>query len=147
VTSANSDRKPREGLLPVAPLRKVTHLRNTEPTDIGVVSAIRGDQGTLWELIASYVNGATDFTFGIYRMEPHQTHAKHYHPAGTEFYYVLEGRASIIVDDEVVDAEAGTCVYLPAYTVHAISTGDEPMLMAYGYNRADFREVGTINVD
>ena len=43
---------------------------------------------------------------------------RHYHKRLTEFYYVLEGRGQMLLDDDVVDIEPGMVVMIPPGTVH-----------------------------
>jgi len=43
---------------------------------------------------------------------------RHYHKRLTEFYYILEGRGQMLLDDDVVDVEPGTIVCIEPGTVH-----------------------------
>jgi len=111
------------------------------------ISNVQGnpdDQGIFWPLIARYVNGAEEFDFGVYKLEANEYHPRHFHPAGAEFYYIVEGSCLVTVDDDEVEATPGTAIYLPAGTIHAVRTGSEQgMTMVYGFSSGDFRDVGT----
>jgi mannose-6-phosphate isomerase-like protein (cupin superfamily) len=52
----------------------------------------------------------------------HVTHitdsVKHYHRKSAEVYYILEGRGKIELNDDVVDLEPGTIVYIEPGTRH-----------------------------
>jgi quercetin dioxygenase-like cupin family protein len=102
------------------------------------------DKGTSWALIARYVNGAEEFDFGVYKLDPDEYHPRHYHPAAAEFYYIIEGSCLVTVDGEEVEARPGTAIYLPSGTVHAVRTRPgETMTMVYGFSCGDFRDAGT----
>jgi quercetin dioxygenase-like cupin family protein len=125
----------------MAPLRKVIRRQEEPMIDINQVSGHPGDDGLNWELIGSYVNGSTDMNVGIYQMDAGQYHPRHFHPAGAEFYYFLEGIGFVTVDDEEVEATAGTAIYLPRGTVHAIRA-TKKLELIYGFDQPDFRECG-----
>ncbi len=135
---------PGEGLAPAAPLRKVTRLSEEITEAVAEVSGHPGDQGTNCTLIARPVNGSEHFDVGIYRMGPNQYHPRHHHPAGAEFYFITEGSCLVTVDGEEHEAAAGTAIYLPEGTVHAVRTRpDESVTILYGFACGDFREAGT----
>src|SRR5437762_2574682 len=134
---------PGEGAEPKAPLRKVTRLAETEGLNLADIQGHPLDKGVAWPLIARYVNGAEEFDFGVYRLQPDEYHPRHFHPAGAEFYYIIEGSCLVTVDEDVVEAEPGTAIYLPAGTVHAVRTRPgEHMTMVYGFSSGDFRDTG-----
>jgi mannose-6-phosphate isomerase-like protein (cupin superfamily) len=43
---------------------------------------------------------------------------RHYHKACTEYYYVLEGRGKMELNDEVVDLEPGVAILIEPGTFH-----------------------------
>jgi mannose-6-phosphate isomerase-like protein (cupin superfamily) len=45
---------------------------------------------------------------------------KHYHKQCTEVYYILEGRGKMELNDDVIDVEPGTVVYIEPYTWHRL---------------------------
>lgn len=135
---------PGEFSAPAVPLYKVTRIRDVEPVELAKVQGNPDDNGIIWPLIARYANGAEEFDFGVYRLAENEYHPLHYHPAGAELYYVLDGSCLITVDDETVEATPGTAVYLPAGTRHAVRTRQgETMTMVYCFSSGDFRDAGT----
>ena len=134
---------PGEGVLPAVKMRKVIRLQEEPEVDVAKISGHPRDSGMVRELIASYVNGSLDFSVGIHQMQPGQYHPRHMHPAGAEFYYVIDGSCVITVDDEEVQASAGTAIYLPKRTVHAIRTSDTGMQLLWAFDKPDFRDAGT----
>ncbi len=127
-----------------APLKKVTRLSEALPVELSQIQGNPNDNGTVWTLIARYINGAEEFEFGVYRLDQQQYHPLHYHPKGAEFYYILAGSCLVTVDDEQVEAQSGTAIYLPPGTAHAVRTRQgETMTMVYGFSSGDFRDVGT----
>jgi quercetin dioxygenase-like cupin family protein len=135
---------PGEGRAPAAPLRLVTRLAEEAPVKLADIQGHPDDKGTVWALIARYVNGAEEFDFGVYSLDADEYHPRHFHPAGAEFYYILEGSCLITVGEEQVLATPGTAIYLPPNTVHAVRTrAGERMTMVYGFSSGDFRDAGT----
>jgi mannose-6-phosphate isomerase-like protein (cupin superfamily) len=48
----------------------------------------------------------------------------HYHARTDEFYYVIQGRGRMVLDDETIDLSPGIVVYVPRGVRHkAIDTG------------------------
>ena len=138
------DLAPGEGAEPKAPLQKVTRLAKVRSYLLKEVQGNPDDAGIAWPLIARYVNGSEEFDFGVYKLAEDEYHPRHFHPAGAEFYYIIEGSCLVTVDEDVVEAEAGTAIYLPAGTVHAVRTrAGETMTMVYGFSSGDFRDAGT----
>ncbi len=45
---------------------------------------------------------------------------KHYHKECTEVYYILDGCGKMELNDDVVDVEPGTVVYIEPYTAHRL---------------------------
>jgi len=45
---------------------------------------------------------------------------KHYHRECTEVYYILEGQGKMELNDDVIDVEPGTIVYIEPYTRHRL---------------------------
>lgn len=83
--------------------------------------------------------GSTDLCIGMGRLAPGKVLDLHNHPDDGEFYYVLEGRAKVSVDEEVIDATPGTAIYIPAASKHKIvNDGEENFVFLYGLN-ADTR--------
>jgi mannose-6-phosphate isomerase-like protein (cupin superfamily) len=42
----------------------------------------------------------------------------HYHERTDEFYYVVDGRGTLVLDDEIVELHPGVVVYVPRGTRH-----------------------------
>lgn len=135
---------PGEGVEPTAPLRKVTHLGEMKGIPLSEIQGHPLDKGTVWPLIARYVNGAEEFDFGVYSLDENEYHPRHYHPAAAELYYVVSGSCVVTVDGEHVESGPGTAIYLPPGTVHAVRTrAGETMTMVYAFSSGDFRDAGT----
>lgn len=75
--------------------------------------------------------GETDFKYGIaeWWLEPN-TEKKpeetlypgaHAHDDKIEVFYVLEGTVSFLVGDKWIDAESGTFIRIPNYTIHTFA--------------------------
>ncbi len=107
------------------PLGKIVRIADVPAHDLATLSGNPRDEGTDWGLIGPWINGASEFSVGVFTMTPNQTHPPHYHPIGPEFYYIVAGSCLLLVDQERHEVEAGTAAYLPEGTVHAVWTRDE----------------------
>ncbi len=63
------------------------------------------------------------------RIEPHQTTSVSYHKIAEEYYYVLSGRGTAILNGTSYPLETGDFLRLPPGTTHGFITGDEPLVM------------------
>src|SRR5262245_31636257 len=95
----------------LATVRLVVRLADEPSYPISELTGHPGDQGTNWRLIAPESNGSTDLIVGVFRLDPGQTHPRHLHPAGAEFYYILEGECTIGVGDDLVTGAPGTAFH------------------------------------
>jgi mannose-6-phosphate isomerase-like protein (cupin superfamily) len=87
------------------------------------------------KVLISDETGSKDLHLGVGELDPGEKHILHHHEKESEFYYVLEGRAKVIVDDLEIDATKGTAIYIPAGAKHAIVTeGNKCFRFLYGFN-------------
>jgi mannose-6-phosphate isomerase-like protein (cupin superfamily) len=63
------------------------------------------------------------------RIEPHQTTSVSYHKIAEEFYYVLSGSGTAILNGEAYPLQEGDFLRLPPGTTHGFITQAEPLLM------------------
>ena len=63
------------------------------------------------------------------RVEPNSRTAVSYHRIAEEFYYVLSGRGTAILDGRPYAVKAGDFLRLPPGTTHAFATDDVPLEM------------------
>lgn len=134
-----------EGRMP--PRTKVIWSQDVPWRDISVLVGNTQDEGKVKRLIHPETTGSpdTEFFFGLYRMEPGQYHALHYHPNGSEFYYVLSGSGQFRVDEELIDGGPGLALYFPPNTRHSVRvTGSEPLTLVYGFSPPDWETVGIV---
>ncbi len=61
------------------------------------------------------------------RIEAGQTTSTSYHGRAEEYYFVLEGSGTLILDGEPRSVRRGDFVRLPPGTAHGFVTGDEPL--------------------
>jgi oxalate decarboxylase/phosphoglucose isomerase-like protein (cupin superfamily) len=100
------------------------------------------DQGRAKTVISRELNNSDDLRVGLGWLEPDQVHILHHHTNASEFYYILIGSAKITVGDQVVDARAGTAVYIPAGDGHKIvNDGAQTLVVLFGYNRGEYDTV------
>jgi mannose-6-phosphate isomerase-like protein (cupin superfamily) len=67
----------------------------------------------------------------VYRVciEPNQTTSTSYHKIAEEFYYVLSGSGTALLNDKSYELHTGDFLRLPPGTTHAFITRDEPLVM------------------
>lgn len=66
------------------------------------------------------VTGPERISSGIARVAPGKAHGSHNHPHAIEIYYVLKGRAKILLGDEELTAEEGTEIFIPKGMNHGV---------------------------
>ncbi len=126
-------------------LGKVVRAADVPGYELEQLSGNPHDQGTDWGLFGPSVNGAREFSGGIFKMAPNQVHPPHYHPVGPEIYYIVEGTCLVLVDDEWIEAGPETAIYLPEGTVHAVRTrDDESVTIVYTYDERGDAPVSTV---
>lgn len=53
---------------------------------------------------------------------------RHHHLLTEEIYYILQGRGSMTIGEEVLEVSAGDAIFIPIGKTHTLeNTGDEPM--------------------
>lgn len=80
-------------------------------------------------LVSSDTLSAENMSVCVIRVPAGETvHPAHAHPDCEEFIYVMQGQGRIMVDEEVADLQAGTCVLFPAQSIHMLqNNGGEEM--------------------
>ena len=107
------------------------------------------DEGFVHRLADRDLTGDPDceFAVGVYRMAPGMRHPAHLHASSAEFYYVLSGTALFTIGAESFTAGAGTAMYIPPGTPHAISTDESEMELIYSFHVPDLAGIGTVWLD
>jgi len=57
---------------------------------------------------------------------------KHYHRECTEVYYILQGRGKMELNDDVVDVEPGTVIYIEPFTAHRLYSDEGVQTIVFG---------------
>jgi mannose-6-phosphate isomerase-like protein (cupin superfamily) len=57
---------------------------------------------------------------------------KHYHKECTEVYYILQGRGKMELNDDVIDVEPGTIVYIEPLTAHRLYSDEGVQTIVFG---------------
>ena len=126
-------------------LGKIVRVADRPSYTLEEVTGNPHDQGTDWALLGPLINGAQEFSVGVYTMRPNQVHPPHYHPVGPEFYYIISGSCLLRVDDEEVEVGPETAIYLPEGTVHGARTrAGETVTILYGFDLRDDEPVSTV---
>ncbi len=61
-----------------------------------------------------------------------QDSVKHCHRECTEVYYILQGRGKMELNDDVVDVEPGTVVYIEPNTPHRLTSEEGVQTIVFG---------------
>jgi quercetin dioxygenase-like cupin family protein len=70
-----------------------------------------------------------NFFCDVYCLEPGQEQKAHAHAAEDKIYYVLDGRGTFQVDEELQELGEGRIVFAPAGSVHGVKNTGEGRLM------------------
>lgn len=57
---------------------------------------------------------------------------RHYHRQCTEVYYILQGQGKMELNDDVIDVEPGTIVYIEAGTWHRLFSAEGVRTIVFG---------------
>lgn len=93
----------------------------------------KGREADITEVLASRLQ--TGGAMGLVRqtIAPKSGPPTHRHHAEDEFFYVVSGQFSVKVGDRLVDAPAGSFLFVPRGTPHAFrNTGSEPGVILVG---------------
>jgi quercetin dioxygenase-like cupin family protein len=82
---------------------------------IGAAQAFSADRGTKADLFA----GSRLFV-GLNCFEPGQAQHVHTHAGADKFYFLVSGKARMMVGDETAEATAGDLVWAPAGVPHGV---------------------------
>jgi len=74
---------------------------------------------------------------GLNCFEPGQAQTIHAHAGADKFYFVLSGRAKLLVGSEARECEAGDLVFAPAGVEHGVETAYERTVMLVGITGKD----------
>jgi quercetin dioxygenase-like cupin family protein len=110
-------------------LEELPLIHNTE-----LDGASERDEGVFKWLI-SPASGSHDLNVGVGWLKPGEVHILHHHQTESEFYYILEGRVLITVNDQVQHVSPGSAVYIPAGATHKIVNDTDTVCgLLFGYN-------------
>ncbi len=93
-------------------------------TVIQEIGRFSGDKATK----ADVSRGAHLFV-GVNCFEPGQSQALHAHAGADKFYFVVSGKARMIVGTEMREVDAGTVVWAPADAPHGVELALERTVM------------------
>lgn len=89
---------------------------------------VRGGQVS-YLLLTKGQFGSSNLSITWVEGEPGSEQLMHAHPENEQVYVIVQGRALMKVGDEEQQVAAGTLIFVPPRTGHAIrNTGDEPLV-------------------
>lgn len=72
------------------------------------------------------LGGTTKHSISCAVMQPNSSSRKHYHPENEETYYILKGKAKLIIDEKTYHVNAGDAILLEPSERHQIfAEGEE----------------------
>jgi len=90
----------------------------------------RGDGQVSYLLLNEAQFGSKNLTITWVEAAPNSQQRLHQHPESEQAYVIVRGRGQMIVGDEVSAVDAGTLVFIPPGTTHAIRN-DGPETLVY----------------
>lgn len=118
------------------------HHTPRQPVVLGVDEGRHYDMGPIHAIFKSDgTETAGAYSISEWRLEPHTTGpGAHQHPED-DIFYVTEGTMSVLVDDQWVDAPAGSFVLVPGGIPHDFENrSDEPAAMLNVSQPGDFEQ-------
>ena len=110
-------------------------MRSMNSGKLQIVHRASGDAARVKKLgpyeIESLIAPAEEGAATVYRVRiaPHEITSVSYHRIAEEFYYVIAGRGTAILDGTERKISAGELLRLPPGTTHGFVTADEPLDM------------------
>jgi mannose-6-phosphate isomerase-like protein (cupin superfamily) len=100
------------------------------------------DGSEIRELLAASNSCIKKQSLAEARLQVGASTTRHYHPLTEEIYYILEGNASMAIDDETREVGPGDAIAIPPGAQHQITNiGDKTLKFlcccAPGYEHAD----------
>lgn len=94
-----------------------------------------------WQtLISSDRTPSSALTVGVADFPP-GGHLEFHRHQPAEFYFCLEGSATVFADDKVLELTPLVAAYIPSGAEHAIRAGAQGMRLLYGFARDRFSDV------
>ncbi len=82
----------------------------------------------VYELMGNSAGGSTQHSLAHIELPPGKASRKHYHPEAEESYFILSGKAHLILDGEAYTLHAGQSVAITSGMVHQIfNDGTTPL--------------------
>lgn len=79
-------------------------------------------------LAAPWTLGTQNLWLGIAILEPGGSSKAHFHEDLEEVHYTISGKGKVVIDNETLEVEAGTCVLIPKKSTHQLfNTGNEKL--------------------
>ena len=110
-------------------------MNTPQPRPLGLIHRASGDPARTEPLgpyvIESFIDAEEEGAGTVYRVRiaPGQRTGVSQHRVAEEYYYVLAGRGTAVLDGEPRPVSAGDFFRLPPGMTHAFVTGDEPLEM------------------
>jgi mannose-6-phosphate isomerase-like protein (cupin superfamily) len=76
--------------------------------------------GVAIELINEETSTPKNVSLAVIILDPGKTSEPHYHKRTEEIYYILEGTAAIVINDNRYEVKPGHAILLPLNSVHQI---------------------------
>jgi len=110
--------------MPGKSLRRVIRLEEAERTSLPMV----GEKGGYtWGTIIESTTGAKNFSMLFDEIDAGHSHAEEVHEE-EQGYFILRGRATVMIEGRDYDVEPDTSIFIPAHTAHQIrNTGTDTL--------------------
>jgi quercetin dioxygenase-like cupin family protein len=109
---------------------------------------LRPDDDTVTQtLLSARLVDDCDVTFALAKVPPGSHHLRHYHPHGSEIYYVTKGSCTVFLGEEEIEAQPGMAIFIAPGTVHGDrNDGEETCEMVVVCSTPTYAEMGLVYV-
>jgi oxalate decarboxylase/phosphoglucose isomerase-like protein (cupin superfamily) len=109
---------------------------------------VRPDDDTVTQtLLNSHLVEDCNVTFALARVPRGSHHLRHYHPHGSEIYFVTTGSCTVFLGEEEIEAKPGMAIYIPPGMVHGDrNDGEETCEMVIVCSTPTYAEMGLVYI-
>ncbi len=123
----------------------------TNLSDVPPAAGLRSDEGWVDMQVQFLVDrhvGSDDLLLGWTVLPPGARHDRHRHPDADEFFIVIAGHGDVYTDGDREPAGKGDVIFTPRGHWHGFdNTGDEDVILAWGWSGAGSLETAGYEVD
>lgn len=102
----------------VTQMREDGFVTTAEYVPDGDIELDPNDETETQTLINEQLIPGADVVFALARSVPGEHHIPHFHPHGSEIYYITKGEITMRLGDDVFTAKPGMAIFIPPGMIH-----------------------------